>query len=87
VFAFPSLLISRRVFYIDEYGFLSMGYTHEDINGTYRRSLAQIKKKDIFSLLQMVKTYRCEDHNFFISYLIHEFFDLQKLHGSTLVGK
>ena len=48
-----------------------MGYTHEDINGTYRRSSAKIKKKDIFSLLQMVKTYRCEDHNLFISYLIN----------------
>jgi hypothetical protein len=87
VFSFSSLIIARRVFDIDEYGFLSMGHTHEDINGTYRRSSTQIKKKDIFSLLEMVKTYRCEDHNFFISYLIHEFFDLQKLHGSTLVGK
>ena len=51
MFAFPSLLIEIRVFYIDEYGFLSMGYTREDINGTYRRSSTQIKKKDIFSLL------------------------------------
>jgi hypothetical protein len=51
MFSFPSLLIARRVFYIDEYGFLSMGYTHEDINGTYRRSSDQIKKKGIFSLL------------------------------------
>jgi hypothetical protein len=87
VFAYQSILIARRVFYINEYGFLSMGYTHEDINGTYRRSSSQIKKKDIFSLLHMVKISRCEDHNFFISYLIHDFFDLQKLHGSTLVGK
>jgi hypothetical protein len=37
VFAFLSLLTSRRVFDIVEVGFLPMGHTHEDINGTYGR--------------------------------------------------
>jgi hypothetical protein len=37
VFAFLSLLTSRRVFDIVEVGFLLVGHTHEDIDGTYGR--------------------------------------------------
>jgi hypothetical protein len=35
MFAFASLLITRRVFDIVEVGFLPVGHTHEDIDGTY----------------------------------------------------
>jgi len=58
VFAFASLLIARRVLEIVEVGFLLVGHTHEDIYITYERLLAQIKKKSIFSLLEMMNTYK-----------------------------
>ena len=50
VFAFLSLLIARRVFDIVEVGFLLVGHTHEDIDGTYEILLAKILCKDSFTL-------------------------------------
>lgn len=40
VFAFLSLLTSRKVFDIVEVGFLFMWHAHEDKDGTYERLLA-----------------------------------------------
>ena len=48
VFAFLSLLTSRRVFEIIEVGFLFVGHTHEDIDGTYNRVLAKRRQKTYF---------------------------------------
>jgi len=43
VFAFASLLVTKRVFDIVEVGFLPMGHAQEDIDATYGRLLTQIK--------------------------------------------
>jgi hypothetical protein len=42
MFSFLSLLTSRRVFDIVEVGFLHVGHTHEEIDGTYRRLSAKL---------------------------------------------
>ena len=48
VFAFLSLLTAKIVFDIIEFGFLPMGHTHEDIDGTYRRLSTKLMRKVIF---------------------------------------
>jgi hypothetical protein len=46
-----------------------MGYTHEDIDGTFGRLSTILKEKDMFSLKEMMDTYRtCKDHNSYVSY-------------------
>ena len=69
------VLNNKRVFEIFELGFLSIGHTHEYIEGTYGRLLAKLMCKDIFSLSGIMDTYMaCEDHNFYVPYLIDVFF-------------
>ena len=80
VFSFLSLLTTRRVFKIFEVGFLLVGHTHENIDGTYGKLSAKLMHKDIFSLSEIMDTYRtCEDHNFHVLYLIDESFILRIL--------
>ena len=54
---FLSLLIALGVFIIVEVGFLLVGHTHEDIDGTYGRMSSNLKSKDIYSLPKMMDTY------------------------------
>ena len=69
---------NKRVFEIFELGFLSIGHTHENIEGTYGRLLAKPMRKDIFSLSNIMDMYRaCEDQNFYVPYLINEFYDFK----------
>ena len=58
VFMFLSLLTTLGVFITIEVGFLLVGHTHEDIDGTYRRMSSNLKSKDIYSLSEMMDTYR-----------------------------
>ena len=79
-FVFLSLSAARRVFEIVEVGFLPVGHTHGDIDGTYGRLQTKIMCEDIFSLSEIMDTYKtCEDKNLFVSYLIDEFFILRIL--------
>ena len=48
VFMFLSLLTTLGVFITIEVGFLLVGHTHEDIDGTYGRMSSNLKSKDIF---------------------------------------
>ena len=41
-----------------EVGFLIVGHTHEYIDGTYGRMSSNLKSKYIYSLLEMMDTYR-----------------------------
>ena len=78
VFAFLSLLTTMRVFEIVEVGFLPVGHTHEDIDGMYGILSAKLMRKDIFSLPEIMDTYRtCEDHNLYVPYVIDKFFDFK----------
>ena len=78
VFAFLSLLTARRVFEIVEVGILPVGHTHEDIDGTYGRLSTKLMRKDIFSFLEIMDTYRtCENHNLYVPYVIDDFFDFK----------
>jgi hypothetical protein len=54
---FLSLLTALGVFITIEVGFLLVGHTHEDIDGTYRRMSSNLKSKDIYSLPEMMDTY------------------------------
>ena len=58
VFMFLSLLIALGVFITIEVGFLIVGHTHEYIDGTYERMSSNLKSKDIYSLHEMMDTYR-----------------------------
>ena len=57
VFMFLSLLTALGVFITIEVGFLLVGHTHEDIDGTYGRMSSNLKSKDIYSLHEMMDTY------------------------------
>jgi hypothetical protein len=48
VFAFASILTSRRMFDIVEFGYLLMGLTYENIEKTYANMFAQINQKYFF---------------------------------------
>ena len=50
VFMFLSLITALDVFITIEVGFLLVGHTHEDIDGTYGRMYSNLKSKDIYSL-------------------------------------
>ena len=58
VFMFLSLLTTLGVFITIEVGFFFVGHTHEDIYGTYGRMYSNLKSKDIYSLPEMMDTYR-----------------------------
>ena len=58
VFMFLSLLTAFGVFITIEVGFLLVGHTHEDIDGTYRRMYSNLKSKYIYYLPEMMATYR-----------------------------
>ena len=57
VFMFLSLLTALGVFITIEVGFLLMGHTHEDIDGTYGRMSSNLKSTDIYILSEMMYTY------------------------------
>lgn len=61
VFMFLSLLIALGVFITIEVGFLLVGHTHEDIDGTYKRMTSSLKSKDIYFLPEMMDTYRTKE--------------------------
>lgn len=58
LFMFLSLFAALGVFITIEVGFLLVGHTHEDIDGTYGRMASNLKSKDIYSLPEMMDTYR-----------------------------
>ena len=46
-----------------------------NLDGTYGRLSTKLMRKDIFSLLEMMETYRkYEEYKFYVPYLIDEFF-------------
>ena len=57
VFMFLSLLSALGVFITIEVGFLLVGHTHEDIEGTYGKMSSSLKSEDIYSLPEMMDTY------------------------------
>ena len=69
---------NKRVFNIFKVGFLSVGHTHEDIDGTYGRLSAKLMRKDIFSLSNIMDMYRtCEDQNIYVVYIFDEVYDFK----------
>ena len=82
------VLNNKRVFEIFELGFLSIGHTHEYIEGTYGRLLAKPMRKDIFSLSNIMDMYRtCEDQNFYVPYLMDEFYDFNSFEKPHVLDK
>ena len=75
---FLSLLTALGVFITIEVGFLLVGHTHEDIDGTYGRMSSNLKSKDIYSLPEMMDTYRkIEDKRVFPPTLIDKVYDFK----------
>jgi len=75
---FLSLLTAIGVVITIEVGFLLVGHTHEDIDGTYGRMYSNLKSKDIYSLPEMMDTYRkIEDKRVFPSSLIDKVYDFK----------
>ena len=60
---FLSLLTTLIVFITIAVGFLRVGHTDEDINGTYGRMSSNLKSKDIYSLFEMMDTYCIIEEN------------------------
>ena len=89
LFMFLSLLTAIGVFITIEVGFLLMGHTHEDIDGTYGRMSSNLKSKDIYSLPEMMDTYRkIEDKRVFPPRLIDKVYDFKSfLNGYIKEGK
>lgn len=89
LFMFLSLLTELGVFITIEVGFLLVGHTHEDIDGTYRRISSNLKSKDIYSLVEMMDTYRIvEENRVFPLTLIDKVHDFQSLlNGYIKEGK
>ena len=56
LFSFVSMLTTKSIFTIVYVSFLPFGHTHEDIDGTYGRLTAQLKRQDIISLPQIMNT-------------------------------
>ena len=69
-----------------EVGFLPVGHIHEDIDGTYGRLSRKLMWKDIFSLSDIMDTYRtCEDQNLYVPYLIDVFYDFKSFVNPQLL--
>ena len=86
---FLSLLIALGVFIAIDDGFFLVGHTHEDIDGAYRRMSSNLKSKDIYSLAEMMDTYRTiEEKRVFPPTLIDKVYDFKSfLNGYIKVGK
>jgi hypothetical protein len=86
---FLSLLTALGVFITIEVGFLLVGHTHEDIDGTYGRMSSNLKSKDIYSLPEMMDTYRTiEEKQVFPPTLIDKVYDFKIfLNGYIKEGK
>jgi len=89
LFMFLSLLTALGVFITIEVGFLLVGHTHEDIDGTYGRMSSSLKSKDIYSLPEMMDTYRkIEEKRVFPPKLIDKVYDFKSfLNGYIKEGK
>jgi hypothetical protein len=89
IFMFLSLLTALGVFNTIEVGFLLVGHTHEDIDGTYGRMSSNLKSKDIYSLAEMMDTYRTiEEKRVFPPTLIDKVYDFKNfLNGYIKEGK
>jgi hypothetical protein len=89
LFMFLSLLTALGVFITIEVGFLPVGHTHEDIDGTYGRMSSNLKSKDIYSLPEMMDTYRIiEENRVFPPTLIDKVYDFKSfLNGYIKEGK
>jgi hypothetical protein len=58
LFMVLSLLTTLGVYITIEVGFLFVGHTHEDIDGTYRRMSSNLKSKYIYYSSEMMDTFR-----------------------------
>ena len=89
VFMFLSLLTTLGVFITIEVGFFLVGHTHEDIDGTYGRMYSNLKSKDIYSLPEMMDTYRTiEEKRVFPPTLIEKVYEFKIfLNGYIKEGK
>ena len=86
---FLSLLTALGIFNTIEVGFLLVGHTHEDIDGTYGRMSSNLKSKDIYSLPEMMDTYHTiEEKQVFPPTLIDKVYDFKNfLNGYIKEGK
>ena len=89
VFMFLSLLTALGVFITIEVGFLLVGHTHEDIDGTYGRMSSNLKSTDIYFLSEMMYTYcTIEEKQVFPPKLIGKVYDFKSfLNGYIKEGK
>jgi hypothetical protein len=65
--AFFSLLIAREVFEEVQLGFLIVGHTHEDINGSFGYLLKKLREKNNYVMANLMKSFRLsQDHTFIL---------------------
>ena len=86
---FLSLLTALDVFITTEVGLFLVEHTHGDIDGTDGRMASNLKSKDIYSLLEMMDTYRTiEEKWVFPPKLIDKVYDFKIfLNGYIKEGK
>ncbi len=89
LFMFQSLLTALGVFITIDVGFFPVGHTHEDIDGTYGIMSSNLKSKDIYSLPEMMDTYRIiEENRVFPPTLTDKVYDFKNfLNGYIKEGK
>jgi hypothetical protein len=73
--AFSSLLIACEVFEEVQLGFLVVGHTHEDIDGSFGYLSKKLKKQNNYVMVDLLKTFMLSQDCPFILQLIQEIFD------------
>jgi hypothetical protein len=68
--AFLSLLIARKVFEKVQLGFLIVGHTHEDIDGSFGYSLKILRKQNNYVMVDLMKAFMFSQDRPFIMQLI-----------------
>ncbi len=70
--AFLSLLIARKVFEEVRLGFLVVGHTHGDIDGSFRYLLKKLREQNNYVIVDLMKAFMFSQNRPFISQLIQK---------------
>jgi hypothetical protein len=77
--AFLSLLIAKDFSEKIQWGFLVVGHTHEDIDGSFGYLSKKLKDQNNYVMVDLMKAFMLSQDCPFISQLIHEILDFQIL--------
>ncbi len=75
--AFLSLLIAKEFSEKVQLGFLVVGHTHEDIDGSFGYLSKKLKDQNNYVMVDLMKAFMLSQDCPFISQLIHEILDFK----------